>query len=212
MERPNSSQGTPPEKMKIYEALFIFMDDVLFEYRPFQKETEEDKITEDIELFLDEKTCGINMCFAFQNQRKLGIYTTDIGVCLRSTHECFCWIEAKRLPTPIKKNKRDEREYVIVNKQKYKGNGGIQRFKEGKHAPNLPYSIMIGYIQDNNNVDYWLLKINTWITELAKEDKEFWSKEECLKRYNSVKCNRFLSEHKREDETTIILHHYWINL
>jgi len=211
MERPIASQGIPPEKIKIYEALFVFMDNVLYNYKPLKKEIGEDEITQDIEIYLNEATRVGNTVFAFQNQRKNGIYRTDIGVYLRSDIDFFCWIEAKRLPTPTKGNDRDEREYVIVDK-KFKGGGGIQRFKEDKHAPNLPYSIMIGYIQDNNDTNYWMLKVNTWITELANVDKEFWSKEECLKRYSPNKCDRFLSEHKRKDKTTITLHHYWIKL
>ena len=210
MVKPNSSQGTPPDNKQIYQGLFYFMDEVLYEYKPLKKETEEDKITQDVELFLNEKTRVVDTCFCFQNQRKVGVYRTDIAVCLRSNYECFCWIEAKRLPTPLKNNDRDEREYVIVDKQRFKGNGGIQRFKEGKHAPNLPYSIMIGYIQDNNNADYWLQKINTWIMEMVNINKELWSKDEYLKKYYPNKCDRFLSTHKREDKTTIILHHYWI--
>jgi len=211
MKKPITSQGTPLNNTNIYETLFVFMDDVLFHFKPSTNVTEENKITQELEISLNEKTRVNNTSFAFQNQYEEGNSTTDIGVYLRSNRCFFCWIEAKRLPTP-KKRDRDEREYVIVNKEKFKGNGGIQRFKEGKHAPNLPYSIMIGYIQDNNGTDSWMLKINTWITELANTNEEFWSEKECLKKYNSNKCDRFLSEHIRKDKTTITLHHYWIKL
>jgi len=213
MERPVTSQGDPPNKEDIYDSLFIFIDDVLFKYKLSTSDNEEDKITQDIEISLNEETHVVDVPFRFQNQRKEGIYTTDIGVIIRSTRNSFCWIEAKRLPTPNKDN-RDEREYVIVDKKnkKLKGNGGIQRFKEGKHASKLEYSIMIGYIQDDNNVDYWLSKINIWITELANVDGVFWSKEDLLKKYASNKCDRFLSVHKREEKKPITLHHYWIKL
>jgi len=217
MERPITSQGNPLDKTKIYETLFVFMDDVLFDYKSSTSGIGENEITQDLEISLNEKSRVQDACFAFQNQYQQGIYSTDIGVYLRTNRYYFCWIEAKRLPTPIRED-RDEREYVIVSqekingKRKFKGNGGIQRFKEGKHAPKLDYSIMIGYIQDNNNVDYWLSKTNTWITELAGANNGFWSNEDCLNKCVANKCERFLSTHKRKDETTIILHHYWIIL
>ena len=218
MERPNTSQGTPLDIEKIYETLFVFIDDVLFQYRFSTRKSGENDITQDLAFSLNEKTYVNDMCFAFLNQYQKGIYTTDIGVCLRSNQCCFCWIEAKRLPTPNKKN-RDEREYVIVSQEKkedgtkkFKGNGGIQRFKEGKHASECQYSIMIGYIQDNNTVNYWLSKINAWITDLTSVDNRFWTKDDCLKKYVSNKCARFLSTHKRKDEKKITLHHYWITM
>ena len=213
MERPVTSQGDPPNKQDIYDSLFIFIDDVLFKYKPLTNNNGEDEITQDIELYLNDETHEVDVPFAFQNQRREGIYTTDIGVCIRYNHNFFCWIEAKRLPTPNKEN-RDEREYVIVDKKnkKFKGNGGIQRFKEGKYASKLEYSIMIGYIQDGNNVDYWLSRINIWITELANADGVFWNYEDLLKKFTSNKCDRFLSVHKRKEKKPITLHHFWIKL
>jgi hypothetical protein len=212
MEKPNTSQGNPLDKENIYETLFVFIDNVLFQYST--SKTGENDITQDMEISLNEETRVHDTCFAFQNQYQKGNATTDIGVYIRSNRYVFCWIEAKRLPTPKVKD-RDEREYVFVSqekengKKKFRGNGGIQRFKESKYAPNLPYSIMIGYIQDNNEVDYWLSKINTWVTDLAATGNKLWTNEDCLNKYVSNKCYRFLSTHKRKDETTIILHHYW---
>ena len=213
MERPVTSQGAPPDKIDIYETLFIFIDDVLFCNKPTISNNGEDIITQDIEISLNEETRVADVPFAFQNQYREGKYATDIGVYIRNTRNYFCWIEAKRLPTPIG-NDRDEREYVIVNKEnkKFKGNGGIQRFKDSKHASKLDYSIMFGYIQDDNNVDYWLSRINIWITELANADGVFWNHEDLLKKYVSNKCDRFLSVHKRKGKTLITLHHYWTKL
>jgi hypothetical protein len=210
MEKPITSQGIPLDKTNIYETLFVFIDDVLFQFKPTTKETGENKITQDLEISLNEETRLNNTFFAFQNQHEDGNSTTDIGVYLRNNRYRFCWIEAKKLPTPNGKN-RDEREYVIVDNKKFKGNGGIQRFKESKHAPELSISIMIGYIQDKD-FDYWLLKVNGWITELGNTDTEFRENEYCLNKLVSNKCNRFISTHKRKNETTITLHHYWISL
>jgi hypothetical protein len=152
-----------------------------------------------MELSLNEKAHIKNTVFAFQNQHEDGNSTTDIGVYVRSNKYFFCWIEAKRLPTPKGKN-RDEREYVIVSqekengKKKFKGNGGIQRFKEGAHAPKLSYSIMIGYIQENN-AEYWFEKINDWINKLTITDSVFWNESDYLQKQESGKCDRYLSIH-----------------
>jgi hypothetical protein len=225
MNKKLNSIGKPPSSQRIYELLFDFLDNTLLKFKVLSKDnkgnlnTSEDAITEDLADFLDEKQQmldqDINTSFRFTNQSQR---KADIGVKFGRDYNSynrvpFCWIEAKRLPTPIRKD-RDKREYVIVDKsnKKFKGNGGIQRFKEGKHAPDLEYSIMIGYIQDDNNADYWLSRINEWITELANADGVFWSHKDRLKRIDSHKCDRFLSIHKRKEGTPIILHHYWIKL
>jgi hypothetical protein len=44
------------------------------------------------------------------------------------------------------------------------------------------------------------------------DNSGFWTIEDCLNKFASDKCDRFLSVHKRKDETMIILHHYWIKL
>jgi hypothetical protein len=210
MEKFAASQGNPPNKTDLYETLLAFIDDALFLFRPQTSESAENKITQDIEMSLNDQAVASDEYFAFQNQHEEENATMDIGVYVKFTHEVFCWIEAKRLPTP-KSNSRDEREYVFVDKNRCKGSGGIQRFKEGKYAPKLSHSIMIGYIQDCNPADYWLMKINGWVSELAYTDS-FWSNEDCLSKYASNKCSRFLSVHKRKDKPTIALHHYWITL
>ena len=71
---------------------------------------------------------------------------------------------------------------------------------------------MIGYIQDSNNADYWLAKINQWITELTNTKTGLWCEDDGLNKYNSNKCDRFLSSHKRMNKTIMTLHHYWIKL
>ena len=146
MKKPIVSYGDPPENNDIYENLFNFLDGVLLKFTT--NETVEDEITQKLVMFLDEETRRQNTAFAFINQYKIGIYKVDIGVYLRSKSFFFCCIEAKRLPTP-NNCKRDPREYVIVDKEKYEGNGGILRFKEGKYAPTLSLSVMLGYIQGN---------------------------------------------------------------
>ena len=184
---PNST-GNPPSSSSIRDYLLKFIDTVLFEFRLPSQDTNkgENKITQHIEISLNEKARAEDAFFAFQNQHEEGNSTTDIGIYLRSNRDFFCWIEAKRLPTPPQKD-RDEREYVIVNqakengKKRFKGSGGIQRFKEGRHARQLSYSIMFGYIQECDT-DYWLNKINGWIKELKITDSVFWNESDYLQK------------------------------
>ncbi|MDR0606193.1 MAG: hypothetical protein LBG80_18090 [Bacteroidales bacterium] len=217
MEKPTTTQGNPPDKGDIYETVFAFIDNVLFQFKPRSNETGENKITQELEIFLNEKTRVDDTFFAFQNQHEEGNSTTDIGIYLRSNCNFFCWIEAKRLPTPKEKD-RDEREYVFVSPEKengkkiFKGNGGIQRFKEGKHARQLSYSIMFGYIQECDT-DYWLNKINGWIKDLTMTNSVFWNESDYLQKQESYKCKSYVSTHSRNGGLIpITLYHFWINL
>ena len=218
MKSPLTSQGIPLDKEKIYQSLFDFMDDVLFQYISSTGIKAEDDITQELVNFLEIAARDCDSSFLFLNQYKDGSFKADMGVFIINSRKPFCLVEAKRLPTPNEKH-RDEREYVIVSSEKkedgtrkFDGGGGIQRFKEGKYANTLQYSIMLGYMQDSNKADYWQSKINTWITELFDTGDGFWTIDDCLSKYVSKKCNRFLSSHKRKDGTKILLHHYWIKI
>ena len=225
MNKPNTSQGTPLDKTLIYKSLLNFIDGVLFDFKPFSKDDKgnivvsEDLITQDFEKVLNTELLQSNIkYFAFQNQHKEGRYTTDISVYRTHSYEDFCWIEAKRLPTPNAGKARDEREYVIVstekdnNKKKLQGNGGIQRFKEGKHARKHSFAIMIGYIQAYDST-YWLSKINEWISELINQESSFWNENDYLRKQGVIKCDRYMSVHDRRDDLgQIVLQHFWIRV
>jgi hypothetical protein len=79
-------------------------------------------------------------------------------------------IECKRLPTPLGSD-RDEREYVF---SKYSTTGGIQRFKDGNHAPSHRFAAMIGYIQQDTP-EVWVAHVAQWITDLAATSTPGWS-------------------------------------
>jgi hypothetical protein len=125
--------GNPPSSTPIYERLFGFIDENLLDFKPLSKKDDgstansEDDITEDLVDYLDSKQESLlldkSMAFKFTNQSKQGNKKTDIGVRLgrnyiEDNRPLFCWIEAKRLPTPNGGVNRDEREYVIVSDEK----------------------------------------------------------------------------------------------
>ncbi|MDR0573009.1 MAG: hypothetical protein LBG96_03085 [Tannerella sp.] len=231
MQEILNNTGNPPSSLPIYEHLYSFIDDVLCNFKPLSTTStgnvvsSEDDITQDLVAYFEDQQEFSNhsdYSFKFENQSKQGGNKTDIGVRLgrrysSTNRSLFCWIEAKRLPTPPEKD-RDEREYVFVSRKKenekriFKGNGGIQRFKEGKHAPKLSYSIMIGYIQEND-ADYWLNKINGWINDLTITDSILWNESDYLQKQKKTRRNRYVSTHNRSRGLMpITLHHFWINL
>lgn len=225
MQHPVTTVGPPLPSEQIYEALFKFIDTTLPLFRPYSKKENgntvdaEDSISEDLSDFLDCEQEFLSSrsqenhdhFFKFTNQSK----RSDIGVKYGRTYVqdsrfLICWIEAKRLPTPDVSH-RDPREYVFVDKEKYKGGGGIHRFKMSKHAPKLNYAIMIAYIQ-SNTYDYWLDKLNGYIKSLIEIDSS-WNEKDLIKPLFSKENNRFISVHTRADVVPdITIRHFWIHL
>lgn len=123
-----------------------------------------------------------------------------------SGNRSFFSIEAKRLPTPGSNRKK---EYVIGSKN----NGGIERFKTGRHGSQLKFCGMIGFVQ-KNDFEYWNGKINEWIVELARIDGGSdikWSESEILIPKHFRKLTALLiSNNERRNESKITLYHLWV--
>ncbi|WP_101688598.1 hypothetical protein [Dysgonomonas massiliensis] len=219
MERQIISQGDNlPPKKKVINKVFVLIDKVLYSFKPFSKKEDgstsisENDITQDLERLLNDKSESELLPFRFQNQSKeVGKRSTsDMGIYLKGTTDpYFMWIEAKRLPTPEAGNRRDEREYVVVDK-KYAGGGGISRFKMGEHASRLTNSIIIGYIQDFT-FEYWFHKVNTWIKELSINEQN-WEENDCIIEYGKGLCKQYQSSHRRPNGTNIELRHFWVEV
>jgi len=123
-----------------------------------------------------------------------------------SGNKSFFSIEAKRLPTPGSKR---EKEYVIGSKN----NGGIERFKTGRHGSRLKYSGMIGFVQ-KNDFKYWNRKINEWIIELTRKNRGSnikWHESEILipKQFKQTTA-QLVSKHERKNKSNIVLCHLWV--
>ncbi|OGR25163.1 MAG: hypothetical protein A2277_19460 [Desulfobacterales bacterium RIFOXYA12_FULL_46_15] len=123
-------------------------------------------------------------------------------------NKSFFSMEAKRLPTP---GSNREKEYVIGSKN----NGGIERFKTGKHGSALKHSGMIGFIQ-KNDFKYWNKKINDWVVELAqantKSDINWYESEILIPKHFKTTTAQLISKHERMNKSYITLCHLWVCL
>jgi hypothetical protein len=189
------------------------------EHDEIEKENleQEDDITIILRRFLNDLDSEFDFEFQTKSPEKMG--GTDIGILRKYSkprHIPFCIIEAKRLPTPIKGKKRQETEYVCYKNATKQG--GIERFKTGKHGNKLPLSIMVGYIQ-KENANHWFTKVNEWIAEqIQKSSNEniYWIDEHLLSMEvgfsSNSKLTKYKSIHSRINLEKIKLIHYWIDL
>lgn len=165
MNRVSISSGNSPSVTRLYMVLVLFINSTIDGFRPLTDSPAEDAITADLSRYFNHYAQTNHLPFVFVNQD----LRADIGVHglanIPENRKKFCWIEAKRLPTPLGPC-RDERKYVFVDHAHYDGNGGIERFKLKKHGEGLPVSIMIWYLQEND-FDYWLDKVNQWLGEYS---------------------------------------------
>jgi len=219
----------------IYENLTHVFDDNIDSFFKFKKEYEEenkallikngelnneDDITNAFDSFLNFDIPKNENKFHFKFQYKTieSNKSTDIGVISLkySKFKCICFIEAKRLPTPIYSGSQ-ETEYVCYKNSTKKG--GIERFKIGDHGgkEKFPFSIMVAYIQQENS-SHWYNKINEWIDEQIKESSNpqlSWFIEDKLiqnQSFSKNKITKYNSTHSKTNPKKINLTHYWIDL
>jgi hypothetical protein len=212
----------------IYLNLFDLIDNNLNNFLFFKKEEEsikkewgemkkdvlesETDISNSLDSFLNFELPNSEYEFHFKYEAKVTEKNerTDIGVISRkySKHRIICFIEAKRLPTD-KIGTIREKEYVL---------NGIERFKTSKHGNKLPYSLMVGYIQEEN-ANHWHTKVNEWITEqILKSSNQSisWVEEDMLSKdinFNTKELiTKYTSEHLKSNSEKIKLIHYWIDL
>lgn len=212
---PSHSKGL------INERLLGFIDETLplfqAEFRSHCKNSEE-KLTEHLVKTLvyyanRNMPSFIFLQEAIQKQIKGQNRKVDIGVFLHYKDDSpFFTLEAKRLPT-LPKNR--EKEYIIGTDDK-KPSGGIERFKRNLHGVGLKESGMIGYVQ-SGEIENHSNQINSWIQELIDNNLSSslkWQKSDLLKIVEKKKnvYVRFHSINMRTDNSSIILHHYLVNL
>jgi hypothetical protein len=126
--------------------------------------------------------------------------------------------EAKRLDSNLRPISR-MKEYVIgnyTNPLKPKTTGGMERFKNLKHAPVDNQAALIGYMQ-SDNVNDWFTKVNTWVGEEITQSSNpslVWKDEDKLTktRVKNLFLDEFTSYSQRTDGTHIHLRHFWIRM
>jgi hypothetical protein len=188
------------------------------EYDEIKKENleQEDDITIILRRFLSDLDSEFDFEFQTKSPEKMG--GTDIGILRKYSkprHIPFCIIEAKRLPTPVYTGSQ-ETEYVCYKNATKQG--GIERFKTGKHGNKLPFSIMVAYLQ-KENANYWYNTVNEWISEQIKTSSNqsiYWKNEDLLSKHktfiNNDTITKYNSLHSKSNLAKIKLYHYWIDL
>lgn len=120
--------------------------------------------------------------------------------------ERFLALEAKRLPTP---GTGREREYLSGE------NGGVARFKLGRHAAELKIVGIIGYVQ-RHAFDHWLDTINQWVEELIASSKPElpWDDSDKLQMEEALpRLARLRSSNLRvADQQRLSMRHIWVQL
>lgn len=141
--------------------------------------------------------------FNFQREiAQVGSHTIDIGV-YKGAILIFV-IEAKILPTPEGTSSRPRYEHEYV----YGHGAGIQRYKHGAHGVDnennpFPDCGMLAYVKEND-FSFWHAKVNQWILDAG------WDATEQLQKVSLDMTAKFISEHLREDDSKIRLHHFWV--
>ncbi|MGM0504939.1 MAG: hypothetical protein ACQESQ_09995 [Bacteroidota bacterium] len=208
------------DKGKIIKKLDDFIvDTLLIFHAEFQGYTNasEEVLSEHLAKTLDYYAKPLPFIFqkeAIQSQPRGHKRNVDIGVFLHYANlNPFFTIEAKRLPTLPKSR---EKEYVVGNDYK-KPSGGIERFKLNLHGINLSESALVAFVQ-SGSLKGWYHQINEWISLLTVESNNpdlEWTNEDMLKNicgYKKAELSRFTSVNKKNNNTTIQLFHYLIDL
>ena len=112
--------------------------------------------------------------------------------------------EAKILSTSL--GAKREKEYVLGDKN----NGGIERYKIEKHGKGLGECGLIGFVEKENS-KHWKIKINNWIKDLGKTDKN-WNNDEILSEVESNTDFCFLKSIAHRKSGDINLTHLWVTL
>lgn len=169
---------------------------------------------------------SLKMVFFHHEEKQTGIRRVDlsalptsemfIGSTFHTIYEPFLVFEGKRLPAPKGQPNR-EQEYVTGGKD---ASGGVQRFKLGLHGAKLELAVIIGYVQEGE-IDEWVDKINSWITNLstsASADGLKWAEGEKLRQFSEDvgrKIGSAFSAHPRIGSATtsaISLHHLLVKM
>lgn len=158
----------------------------------------EDEISKELLRFFNNKARNENLFFQF-NEKKGVDFTVFLAHPFIIGAKPLFMIEAKRLS-------KDHRDYVSGR------TGGIERIKreQDEFGIHINSGAMVGYIQDQD-VEYWENRINTWIDDLISKDTDInWNIHDRLS--SNEQFSDYISFHERVSSNPITLYHYWITL
>jgi hypothetical protein len=195
-------------KGKTENSIFRFLDKAL---PHFTKDlttglTQEDDISQECSIYLNREARHDLFMFHFQHKYPGKKRSSDFSVISAqkySSKDPLIVIEAKRLPTPGNKRKR---EYVQGKL------GAIERFKRAFHGEGLSKAAILGYIQ-KNTFDYWHKEVCSWINDLIKNNRDTsiaWTKKDLLHASGTRKnIAKYKSSNARINGKPILITHYW---
>ncbi len=189
------------EKNQTVKRILVFIKNNLTDFELKIKDYQdaiilEDDISKELFRFFNDRARSENLLFQF-NEKKGVDFTVFVQPSCIGASPVFM-IEAKRLS-------RIHYEYV------YGDRGGIERIKREQElfGANLNCGAMLGYIQDNNS-NYWLDRINTWIANKIEEETDIiWNE---MDKLVTSDLADYTSKHDRISKDPIELYHFWIDL
>lgn len=228
MLRDNQPTYNPPQSSYLsvepkheVEVILEFINDNISAFIPYYQSIKDSDKENRISDFLvyhfncrlrEKPYCGFPAFnFGKNPTQAISGQETDIGVVVLTKNVkpiTIIEFEAKRFS-----GTSHNKEYVCGNNR-----GGIERFKRGEHASHLSICGMFAYVQSRTSNE-WIQKVNTWIDELTKENKDAeidWAcSDEKLSHISQLPPNVDLhkSTNKRKVPlNSIEIYHYFINL
>ncbi|GAB6391476.1 MAG: hypothetical protein MdMp014T_0849 [Treponematales bacterium] len=214
---------------QIIKTVMLFVYQQLRCWREYQYRTKsaaEFDLASDLVKYLINTARSNEEGFEFNHEeRQTGNRTVDIAAYPYGENVNYNKIitvfECKLLPTPDDKD-RDKREYVFVSqikingKKKYKGNGGIQRFKLELHGAEHDIVSMVGFVQ-SGTIQESEEAVNKCIAELSvsSDDNLSWNVTESIRVYETDNKNTVyhgISTHPRKTLRPITIHHLWVKM
>lgn len=198
----------PPDQTTkaILGFLEMWLPDFRTEYLSTYLSSLEDKISENLHLYLQAKAKANDLLFHF-NEKKGVDFLIYIEPRAMFAKPIFV-IEAKRLPSS-----NNGKEYVQGR------TGGIERFKREQEGFILDrnHCAMVAYVQ-KHTFEYWFERINRWLAELIADNENYdefdWEDSDKLVELLSETEHiaTFISSHSRKTLTRLTIRHFWLDM
>lgn len=197
----------PPDQTTkaILEFLGMWFPAFRAEYLVTYPSPIEDRISESLHLYLQEKAKATNLLIRVSEKKGVD-FLIFIEPMVISAKPIFV-IEAKRLPPT------NTKDYVQGR------TGGIERFKREQEGFNFDknHCAMVAYIQQHT-FEYWFNQVNQWLTELIANNENYdefnWEESDKLIAIMSSATDiaRYVSNHSRKTLSRLTINHFWLDM